>query len=395
MKILVVSQYYYPEQFTITTIAEELKRLGHDITVLTGIPNYPMGKIIGDYKNKFYHEFINEVEIFRVPIILRGSGLKMVLNYLSYAFFASCQILRLKNDFDHIFVFEVSPVTQIFPAYFYKKFRNKKTTILVNCQDIWPEVLKSNDFKEESLVFKIGYHLSRYLYKKADKIIVSSRLFENYLKEDLGIRDINIEYLPNYADDWVLDVVQKKVDDKFHFLFAGNMGKAQNLNLILQAVSKCKQREKIIIDFVGDGTEMESLKDMTNQLCLQKTIIFHGRKKNNELKEYYDIADAYLLTLICDNKICYTIPSKLQGYMGSGKPIIASILGGAKTLIEESKCGIVCAYNDAEEFAQIIDDFVKNKKRYAQLGQNGREYFISYFKFQKFKEELIKKMEEM
>ncbi|MDE6953256.1 MAG: glycosyltransferase family 4 protein [Erysipelotrichales bacterium] len=394
MKILVVSQYYYPEQFMITKISESLKEQGNDVTVLTGIPNYPMGKIIGDYKNRFMKETINGVKIIRVPMLLRAKGIKMILNYLSYAFFASLQALFLKQKYDCIYVFEVSPVTQIFPAYIYKKLKNKNCQIFVNCQDIWPEVLKSNGFEEDSMIFKIGHRLSKYLYTKSDKILISSSLFKDYLIEEFEIRNDIIKYLPNFADEWVLEIEKKKIDNKVHFLFAGNIGKAQNLELIIQAVRKCNQKENIIVDFVGDGSELDSLKDLVNKLGLSNIVKFHGRKSGQELKEYYEIADAYLLTLQCNNKICYTVPSKVQGYMGAGKPIIASILGGAKELIGQCKCGIICEYNDVKKLSQTFDEFTLNKNEYYVLGENGRKYFKDNFRFDIYLYNLIKYMEE-
>lgn len=395
MKILIISQYYFPEQFMITKIAEALNDCGNDMTVLTGIPNYPMGKIIGNYKNKFSSEIINNVQVIRVPMILRGKGMKMILNYFSYAFLASIRALFLKERYDKIYVFEVSPITQVLPALIYKKLKNKSCQIIVNCQDIWPEVLKSSGFQEESFIYKMGFKISHYLYHKANKILISSALFKNYLMDEFGIHEHKIQYLPNYADEWVLNISNKQIDDKVHFLFAGNIGKAQNLDIIIHAVSKSHYQERLIIDFVGDGSEIEHLKVLTNTLSLDKVIRFHGRKNIEDLKYYYEIADAYLLTLVCDNKICYTVPSKVQGYMGAGKPIIASILGGAKDLIEQAKCGIVCKYNDIDSLSQTIDDFVVNKDNYINLGVNGRQYFKMNFQFKEYINNLIRNLEEL
>ncbi|OUP77269.1 hypothetical protein B5F09_06835 [Erysipelatoclostridium sp. An173] len=394
-KVLIISQYYFPEQFMITDIAESLSNKGYDITVLTGIPNYPLGKKISNYKNKFQEEMINGIRVKRVPIILRGSGLKMILNYLSYAFMASISALKLSNDFDIVYVYEVSPVTQIFPAYLYKKLKNKKTKLLVNCQDIWPEVLKTYGFTDKSTIFRAGKAISKYLYKKADRILVSSSMFKDYLIGMFNIDDDRINYLPNYGDDWVLQVSnQTNYDDKIHLLFAGNMGKTQNLSLIINSVHQCFYKDRIIVDFVGDGSEMNALIDLTEQLGLNDIIIFHGRKNKKELKDFYERASAFLLTLICDNKVCYTVPSKVQGYMGAGKPIIASILGGAKDLIEKSDCGLIAAYNDTKDLSNSLDDFICNYSKYKKLGDNGRKYFKEHFTFDKYLSKLISYLED-
>lgn len=393
-KILIITQYYYPEQFMITDIAENLYKIGNNVTVLTGIPNYPLGKKMNNYKNKFQNEIINGVKVKRVPMILRGKGLKMILNYFSYALMSSLALIGLEKDYDIIFVYEVSPVTQIFPGFLYKRLKNKNVQLIVNCQDIWPEVLKTYGFDENSLVFKIGKKISLFLYRKADKILISSPMFEDYLTEIFKISQNKIEYLPNYAEDWVLQVENKQPKDgKIHFLFAGNMGTTQNLSLIIRSIGQCKCKNKIIIDFVGNGSEMNSLAKLTTDLNLQDIIIFHGRKNKSELKYYYDITSAFLLTLKCDNKVCYTIPSKVQGYMGAGKPIIASILGGAKELIEVSQCGLLAKYNDEKDLARLIDEYISKIDQNIKLGENGRNYFQEHFTFNQYFSKLIEYLE--
>lgn len=392
--VLIISQYYYPEQFIITSIAESLKMENYDVTVLTGIPNYPLGKRMYNYKNKFYKEYINNVEVIRVPMILRGKGIKMILNYLSYALMASVRTLILSKNYDIVYVFEVSPVTQIFPAYVYKKIKNKKTKIIVNCQDIWPEVLKTYGFDEEHFIFKIGYLISDFLYNKADLILVSSSMFRDYLVDLFRIDTKKIRDLPNFADDWVLNVKNNNSNGKVHLVFAGNLGVTQNLSLIIESVNNCKNKSKIEIDLIGDGSYMTELMNLTKSLELSHIIKFHGRKSIDDLKPFYDNASAFLLTLICDNKVSYTIPSKVQGYMGAGKPIIASIEGGAKRLIQESQCGLLAKYNDVDNFSKVIDDFVDNIDTYRNLGSNGRDYFKKHFLFRDYLSKLIEYMED-
>ena len=393
MNILIVSQYYYPEQFSINQISVNLTKMGNKVTVLTGVPNYPMGKLMNGYKNWAMTESIDGVEVIRVPMFLRGHGLKMILNYLSYAMNAAIKASRIKDSFDVIFVYEVSPVTQIFPAWINKKCRNKSARIVVNCQDIWPEVLKTYGFTEKSLIYKAGNLISRKLYRKADTIAVTSPLFEKYLIEQFDIDKDKIKLLMNYADEWVLNVEPAKETGKKHFLFAGNMGKTQNLELILKAVAKSKRKNDLIVDFVGDGSEYAALMQLADALNINGSVKFHGRKNKEDLKLWYDTADAYLLTLKCDNKVCYTIPAKVQGYMGAGKPIIASILGGAKELIEKTISGIVCAYDDADGLAEILDDFVANENKYKPLGYNGRAYFKDNFRERDYMAKLLNILE--
>lgn len=393
MNILIVSQYYYPEQFSINQISANLVKMGHHVTVLTGVPNYPMGKLMEGYENRSMTETIHGVRVIRVPMCLRGHGVKMILNYLSYAWNAARKVKKLIDKYDVVYVYEVSPVTQIYPAYVYKKRINNNAKIVVNCQDIWPEVLKTYGFTEKSLIYRTGNILSGYLYKKADTIAVSSPLFQDYLAEQFDIKKNKMKLLMNYADEWVLNVT-KTPHEKTHFLFAGNMGKTQNLELIIEAVGKCNRQKEMIIDFVGDGSELNNLKEQVKRMNLTDVVKFHGRKNQKELKEYYDLADAYLLTLNCENKVCYTIPSKVQGYMGAGKPIIASILGGSKDLIEKVNCGILCDYNDSSALARVMDDFVKDNSKSKMLGDNGRNFFIKNFREDKYMNNLVNILED-
>lgn len=377
-KILVVSQYYYPEQFTITHICEQLVVDGFEVEVLTGIPNYPMGDVFNGYENRHYEEDINHVKIHRVPICTRKQG--MIKNYFSFAFNAFREIGKLKDDFDIVFVFEVSPITQVFPAWWYKKRKNGNSKLVVYCQDIWPEVLIEAGINKKSIKFKIAYIISQFLYRKSDQILLSSPLFAKYLNEEFQIKDSKMSYLPSYGDKWTLDVHRiDSSDHLIHILFAGNIGKAQNLTLVIEAVKKCKTIDKFVIDIVGDGTQLNNLILLTKKYHLEKNILFHGRKKKEELFDFYNQASAFLLTLKCDTKLSYTIPAKLQGYMGAGKPIIASLKGGAEQIINESNAGLLAEYNDPKVLARVIDDYVENEKMYQVLGNNGRKYFNQYF----------------
>ena len=374
--ILIVSQYYYPEQFSITHICEKLVELGYSITVLTGIPNYPMGEIYNGYVNKHYEELINGVKVIRVPLTPRKKGL--VRNYISYAINASIKVDKINEDFDCVLVYEVSPITQVIPAYIYKK-KHSKAKLLIYCQDIWPEVLINTGISKKSLIFKVSHIISKFLYKKGDHIIVTSALFSDYLYEEFLIPKSKCIYLPSYGDEWYLNVVKSNNVDKKRILFAGNMGKAQNLDVLIESVSKCKKKDFFIVDMVGNGSEIEHLKNKTKDLSLDKIILFHGRMSGEKLKYYYDIADAYFLSLNCDTRVCYTVPAKLQGYLAAGKPIISSIKGGGELVLEEAKAGIMAKYNDVDDLASKIDSFVECSDDYIFLGNNGRAYFKKYF----------------
>ncbi len=374
-RILVVSQYYYPEQFSITHICETLTLKGNEVTVLTGIPNYPMGEVFPGYENSESVQTINNVEVIRVPIKTRKSGL--IKNYLSYALNASRRIKRIVREYDIVLVYEVSPITQAIPAYIYKN-RHKNSKVIIYCQDIWPEVLLEAGIKRKSIVFCVAKIISGYLYRKADKILITSELFADYLYDEFSISKKQTKYIPNYGDDWVLKVDKKNDDKRIHILFAGNVGKAQNLDLLVDAVSICDSKSDLIVDIVGDGSAFEELKKKVSSLCLDDIIVFHGRKRKEELQEYYCMADAFFLSLKCRSRVCYTVPAKVQGYLGAGKPIIAVIKGGAATVLEEAGAAIF-ASDDKEELASVIDDYCKNSEKYEQLGEKARNYYLQNY----------------
>jgi len=373
-KILVVSQYYYPEQFSITHICEELVKKGYKVSVVTGNPNYPMGEIYDGYDNTYREECINGVQIIRVPITPRKRG--MIRNYYSYAKNAAKKIKSLEKDFDVILVYEVSPITQVIPALVYKRRVTKDSKLVIYCQDIWPEVLIGTGFSEKSIIYKVGFAISKKLYKSADQILITSKLFAKYLWDEFRIDSSIIQYLPSYRNNWVLSIDNiKPNDNKIHLVFAGNMGKGQNLDLLIEAVSQLESKDNLVIDMVGDGSEYENLVNQTKRLGLESVVIFHGRKSGKELEHFYCIADAFLILLRNKGRLNYTVPAKLQGYMGAGKPILACIEGGAKDIIEEAECGIVAENNDSESFARVIDTFVENSCNYVDMGMNGRRYF--------------------
>ena len=179
------------------------------------------------------------------------------------------------------------------------------------------------------LEFKIAYFISKFLYKKADQILLTSQLFAKYLNDEFQIENSKMFYLPGYGEKWTLNIRSVDSSDHIlHILFAGNIGRAQNLSLVVEAVKNCKNTDRFIIDVVGDGSELENVIALTKKYHLEKNIIFHGRKMKHSLIDFYNQADAFLLTLKCDTRLNYTIPAKLLGYLGAGKPIIASIKGG-------------------------------------------------------------------
>lgn len=324
MKILVVCQYYYPEQFRINDICEELVKLGNNVTVLTGLPNYPEGKIPKEYKFlKKRKETINGVNIIRNWEIGRRKGsIFRILNYCSYMISASIKAFFLPNDYDVVYVYQLSPVTMAIPGILYKKKNNKKLQLY--CLDLWPASLTTGGIKEESLFYKMMKKISHWIYKNADAIAITSKQFEKYIKEELDLLNKKIIYLPQYAENLYCDVKEKKeVKEETNFLFAGNIGEAQSVETIIKAANEIKN-ENIKINIVGDGICLSGCKELANEYHL-KNVIFYGKRPISDMKLFYEKADGMLVTLKNDNVINMTLPGKVQSYMAARKPIIGAI----------------------------------------------------------------------
>lgn len=279
MKILVVCQYYYPEPVRINDICEELVKKGNEVTVITDIPNYPMGEFYKNYGFKKRRlENINGVSVRRCFTIPRKKNIIMrVLNYYSFAISSTIACRKLKEDYDVVLVNQLSPIIMANGAIKYKNKNKKK--MLLYCLDIWPESLKIGGVNEKSIIFKYFHKVSKRIYKSCDKILVTSKKFKNYLINEFKIDDKIIDYLPQYAENiFNMKDCQKKQNETIDFMFAGNMGFTQSLDTIIEAANKLKNEKKVYFHFVGDGIDYERIKNKANILKLNN-VYFHGRKK--------------------------------------------------------------------------------------------------------------------
>lgn len=389
MKILVVCQYYYPEQFRINDICESLVKRGNEVTVLTGLPNYPEGIVKKEYKFfKKRKENINGVNVIRCFEIGRRKGfVYRILNYISYMVSASVKSIFLKGDFDLVYVYQLSPITMAVPAIVYKKtHKNKK--IHLYCLDLWPESLLVENFSKDGKVYKILKKISKKIYKNCDYISVTSRSFIDYFKDKLEINK-DITYIPQYAEDIYThrdNIVEKgKVTN---FVFAGNIGRAQSVETIIKAANELKN-EKIIIHIVGDGSSLEDCKKMKDSMKLEN-VIFYGRKSIDEIEEYYNLADAMIITLSNNDIISKTIPGKLQSYMSAGKPIIAAIGGETYKIINDAKCGYCVEAEEYNKLAIIMRKFANDTlEKRKEMSENSYSYYQNNFN----KENVINKIE--
>ncbi|MCO5385786.1 MAG: glycosyltransferase family 4 protein [Desulfosporosinus sp.] len=395
MKILVVCQYYYPEQFRINDICEQMVQDGHSVTVLTGLPNYPIGNIPNEYRwGRKRRESINGVKVLRCFEIGRKNGvIGLALNYASYMLSASIKALFLKKDFDVIFVYQLSPVLMAIPGVVLKRRSHKP--LYLYCCDIWPESMKNYISYETNLIYRIVSKLSSYLYSKCDVITVTSKPFIDYFNQVHSIPLERITYNPQHAEDIYLKMDFSPEDDVTDFLFMGNIGIAQDIDCILDATEKIKNQPRFKVHFVGDGSYLDTSKDLVAQKGLKGIVVFHGRHPLDKMPQFYKLADACLLTLKDDNLVGLTMPSKLQGYMAAGKVIIGAINGAAKEVIDESKCGACVNASDSDALAEAMRDFIINPDKYKECAENARNYFKLHFTKEIYMEKLEKTLLEI
>lgn len=398
MKILVISQYYYPEPFKIHEICEEFVKRGNEVTVITGRPNYPDGKLIDGYDDpNRMNEIVNGVHVIRTAIPLRGDNpISLIRNYLSYPRHAKKAIRLLDKEFDIVFVYQLSPVFMIKPAIYYKKQYKKK--IHVYCLDLWPESMKVLHIKENNPIFKFLKKICNRLYKQCDFISVTSPAFISYLNQVNKIDLKKLNCIPQHGEEMFLKVKRYKKQPKLNITFAGNIGKAQDFDCLVKAVSHINESylNKLKITIIGSGSYEKELKEQVDKNNLYDVFDFVGRKKVEELIPYYNDTSLFLLSLEKNSNIGKTIPSKLQTYMSAGRGIIGSIDGASAKIIRNSNAGVVCNAGDYKNLAKIITDMIDVDDSFIeQLSKNSRQYFIDNFTIDKYVNQVLKKWEEL
>lgn len=386
MKILILTQYFWPEYFRINELASALQKEGCEITVLTGQPNYPDGHVFKGYKAfSFKKEIHNGQKIFRVPIILRPKGKRksigLFANYISFILSAGIFGPRLlKNEnFDAILVYAPSPILQAIPAVWLKRI--KKAPLITWIGDLWPESLSSTGFVKNSFVLNRVRSLVKYIYRNCDLLLIQSNGFERSVKALAG--NTPVEYYPNPGEDIFSDHKSKSspltLSAGFNVVFAGNLGSVQSLDTIFEAAVLLKDHKDINFVLIGSGSKSDWLKQEIQKEGLQN-IMLPGRFGAEFMPAIFSQADAMLVSLIKDETMSLTAPSKIQSYMAASKPIIASIDGEGARLVTEAGAGIAAPANDAKALAQAILD-LKNLSpaERVQMGHAGRTYYEQNF----------------
>ncbi len=379
MKILVVCQHYWPENFRVTEICEALAARGHQVNALVGLPNYPTGVIPPEYKGfKNRRQQRNGVEIRRCLEIGRRPGkVGLAVNYVSYMTSATLKALLMKKDFDVIYSFSTSPVLMSMPGAILRLFSRKPFVIYV--LDIWPACLAAMNIQPESLFYRLMGKVSKWIYKRADVLLYSSKRFQQYMQEVHGIAMSDEHYMPQFADDiFETELPPATKDEKTQLVFAGNIGKMQNVEVLLRAAALLKE-EPVHWQFVGDGASLEDCMKLAEELQLEDCVTFHGRKPLEDMPLYYGMADAMLVSMRDHVSVNDTLPGKVQSYMAAGKPVLGSIGGETAYVVGEAECGYCAPPDDPQAFAEVVRRFMAEKNRHEQMGESGKKYYLAHF----------------
>lgn len=395
MKILVVTQYFWPENFRINDLCLELKKRGHEITVLTGIPNYPEGIIDKNYlKNPNDFQNFGGVQIIRVPLIPRGKKkLTLIFNYLSFMF--TCSTIGLakvwKYEYDLVFICQLSPATVAIPGLIISRVKLVPSVMWI--LDLWPDSLHAVGIVYNNRILKYLQSAMNFVYRKCDVLLVQSRSFKSKIDDQIKFKN-KVTYIPTWAEDNFSRenkmINNEKGNADFCVLFAGNIGKAQDVYCIINAANELKEYPGIKFKIIGDGREAKGVKKAIAQLGLERKVEMMGRYPLEAMPAQYSQADAMLLTLEAKEIYSMTIPGKLQSYLASGKPIIGAINGEARRVIEESNSGFCVPAEDYVALAnRILQMSTLSKEALDELGANGRRFYEEEFS----RERIIDKFE--
>ena len=382
MRILVISQYFWPENFRVNDLVKELVQRGHQVTVLTGIPNYPAGKVFDAYRAQPSAFGTYEgTEVVRVPMLPRGSGgLRLMFNYLSFVlgggFFGPWR-LRGKPA-DVIFVFEPSPVTVGLPAVWLGKIKN--APVVFWALDLWPETLEAIGVVRSPRVLGWVGHMVRYIYNRCTLVLGQSRGFLGSIARYCDDKS-KIRYFPSWAEGvFVDDIVNPAPEvpewtEGFTLVFAGNIGEAQDMPAVLEAAERLKDNASIRWVIVGDGRKFGWLQSEVARRGLDKQVLLPGRFPMERMLSFYAHADALLVSLKRDQVFSMTIPGKVQSYLMAGIPLLGMLDGEGAAVIRDSQSGLTCEAGAGAGLAQaVLALAAMPTAERQQMGLNGRNY---------------------
>lgn len=364
MRVLIVSQYFWPEQFRVNDLSKFLQSKNLEIEVLTGLPNYPDGKLFNDYKKnpKKFDKFHGS-KIYRLPIILRknSSKINLFLNYISFIFsgiFIAPFILR-KKKYDIIFTFATSPITVAIVSIFLAKIKKCKSVLWV--LDLWPDILFELKIIKNVYLMTLLDDVIKKIYEKSDIILVQSQTFKNIIDKKLNNK--KSIYFPSWPENLIKKnkIKIKKKKDKINIVFTGNVGEAQNFDNVFKVIKYFGKNKKLNWIIVGSGRKLNEFKKNAIRYKINN-IEFYGNQPIHNISSFHSIADILLISLQKGKALSATIPGKLQTYLNTNKFILGMIDGEAKDLINDSRAGKCVKPDDVNGMIKIIKKIIKNKE---------------------------------
>ena len=356
-KILIVTECFYPEEFKINDVALSWKRKGYDVDVLTLVPTYPLGKVFPCFKNGFFRrDEYQGINIFRMHAVTgyRDSAIKKIFKYLNFMIFGSIVAIFIGRRYDYVFGFNLGSLTDMLPAVVIRKLYKKPTMFWV--QDVWPDSVYAYGFKKTKMLSTLLDVFVKFMYHNISAIAISSKGFEEKL-EPYTKKGLKFGYAPNWADDLNMDMntTTLSTEQKVHFTFAGNIGKVQNLENIINAFCFLpdKYQKKSQLNIVGDGSNLVNLKKLSND---NPNIIFHGKQMREDMAKFYKASDFLIVSLINEPIFSVTVPAKTQTYIAAKKPILAIVNGDVADIVNDNNLGIA---TDPANVCLITETFQK------------------------------------
>lgn len=389
IRILLLTQWFDPEPtFKGLVFARELVRQGFEVEVVTGFPNYPGGKVYPGYKIKLLQrEVLDGVQVTRVPLYPNHgqSAIKRVLNYLSFAASALVYGLFMAKRADVIYAYH-PPLTVGISASIIRLFR--RTPVVYDIQDMWPDTLRATGMLNNPRALNVIAAVCSWVYRRVDHIVVLSPGFKRLLIQR-SVPDAKVDIIYNWADEAALAAPQGQLPsdfpatDKFRIVFAGNMGKAQALDSVLDAAALLQARgSRVCFVMIGGGVEVSRLKQKTSELALQN-VIFLPPVPMSEVGTLLKAADALLVHLRNDPLFEITIPSKTQAYMTVGKPLLMAVDGDAADLVLQSGGGVVAKSENAPALADAAQGLaLLSKEALTDMGQRAKRYYQTHLALQ-------------
>lgn len=392
--ILVISQYFFPEQFRINDICCEWIKRGYQVTVITGVPNYPDGHFYqgyGLFKKK--KEYWNNIHIVRLPIVSRGkSKARLCLNYTSFVLSGFFWTILTRIKADYTYIYEVSPMTQALVGCWYAK--RKKIPCYLYVTDLWPESIEAITGIKNKLIIAPIEKMVRYIYANCNHIFVSSKFFIDSVAKK-GVLRKHITYWPQYAEDCYYKIQDERIEKKencLKILFAGNIGEAQGLSILPKAAEELmKSGYKVKFILLGNGRYRERLENLAKEYKVECMFSFLGQKSKEEVAKYMAECDVALISLAKKPVFALTVPAKTQSCMACGKPILVCADGEVRNIVEEAGCGLCAEAENIHEFVNCIKEFIgMTVQERNEMGKKAEDYYRNCFE----KEKLLKQMDE-